>query len=95
MGPAFLPYCGPVYARCINITHQSLTEFQNWQQDPENIEEPDKAFLVVALDMLSGLVQGLGMGLQPHIESAQPHVLDLLVYCLKVRQLHVMETTRD
>ncbi|KZT41877.1 ARM repeat-containing protein [Sistotremastrum suecicum HHB10207 ss-3] len=83
MGPAFLPYCGPVYARCINITHQSLMQFQTWQQDPENLEEPDKAFLVVALDMLSGLVQGLGMALQPHIESTQPHVLNLLVYCLK------------
>jgi transportin-1 len=82
MGPSFLPYAGPVYNRCVEIVRNSLMAFQTWQQNQE-MEEPDSSFLVVALDMLSGLVQGLGMALEPYVRS-QPNLLELLVWCLKV-----------
>ena len=60
MGSAFLPYSGPVFERCVNIAKTSIVQYQTWQQNPE-LDEPDRTFLVVALDLLSGLTQGLGI----------------------------------
>ena len=82
MGPAFLPYAGPIFERCSTIVHTSLLQYQAYQQNPE-MDEPDRSFLVVALDLLSGLTQGLGMSLEPHISRGQPNLLSLLTVCLK------------
>ena len=47
------------------------------------MDEPDRSFLVVALDLLSGLTQGLGVQLDPYISRSQPNLLSLLTVCLK------------
>lgn len=91
MGSAFLPYSGPVFERCVNIARTSIVQYQTWHQNPE-LDEPDKTFLVVALDLLSGLTQGLGMGLKPFIESSQPAFFQLLVLCLKHPQAPVRQS---
>lgn len=91
MGPAFLPYAGPVFERCKNIIHNSLLQYQAYQQNSE-LDEPDKSFLVVALDLLSGLTQGLGMGLEPLIRNSQPSLLELLTVCLKHPQAPVRQS---
>jgi len=91
MGPAFLPYAGPVFDRCNNIIHTSLLQYQQYQQNQE-LDEPDKSFLVVALDLLSGLVQGLGIALQPSIEASNPNLLQLLTVCLKHPQAAVRQS---
>jgi transportin-1 len=91
MGPAFLPYAGPVFERCNNIIHQSLLQYQQYQQNTD-LDEPDKAFLVVALDLLSGLIQGLTMSLEPLIKSCQPNLLELLTVCLKHPQAPVRQS---
>ena len=91
MGQAFLPYAGPVFERCIHLIHRSLIQYQAYQQNPET-DEPDRAFLVVALDLLSGLTQGLGMSLEPLIARSQPHLLTLLTVCLKHPQAPVRQS---
>lgn len=91
MGPAFLPYAGPVFNRCNNLIHQSLLQYQQYQQNPD-LDEPDKSFLVVALDLLSGLTQGLGMALESLIVNSQPHLLSLLTVCLKHPQAPVRQS---
>ncbi|KAI0741049.1 ARM repeat-containing protein [Earliella scabrosa] len=82
IGPAFLPYAGPIFDRCQTIVHSSLLQYQAYQQNPE-MDEPDRSFLVVALDLLSGLTQGLGIALEPHLTRSQPNLLSLLTVCLK------------
>ncbi|KAJ7579308.1 armadillo-type protein [Mycena floridula] len=91
MGTSFLPYVGPVFDRCCNIIHTSLLQYQSYQQNPE-LDEPDKSFLVVALDLLSGLTQGLGMTLEPFINASQPNLLSLLTVCLKHPQAPVRQS---
>ncbi|KAF8340986.1 ARM repeat-containing protein [Amanita rubescens] len=91
MGPAFLPYAGPVFNRCNNLIHHSLLQYQQYQQNPD-LDEPDKSFLVVALDLLSGLTQGLGMALESLIVNSQPHLLSLLTVCLKHPQAPVRQS---
>lgn len=51
IGVSFLPYTPPVFERCTNIIHTALLKYQAFQQNPE-LEEPEKSFLVVALDLL-------------------------------------------
>ncbi len=82
MGSSFLPYAGPIFERCQTIVHTSLLQYQAYQQNPD-MDEPDRSFLVVALDLLSGLTQGLGNALEPHILRGQPNLLSLLTVCLK------------
>jgi len=91
MGPAFLPYAGPVFDRCNNIIHTSLLQYQQYQQNSD-LDEPDKAFLVVALDLLSGLIQGLGMSLEQLLAASNPNLLSLLTVCLKHPQAPVRQS---
>jgi len=49
----FLPYCEPVFGRCILLVQQTI---ENSGPDTS----PDKDFMIVALDLLSGLTEGLG-----------------------------------
>lgn len=91
MGPSFLPYAGPIFERCSGIVHSSLLQYQTFQQNPD-MDEPDRSFLVVALDLLSGLTQGLGMALEPSITRSQPNLLQLLTVCLKHPQAPVRQS---
>ena len=49
----FLPYCEPVFGRCISLVQQTLETLGT----EANM---DKDFMIVALDLLSGLSEGLG-----------------------------------
>lgn len=91
MGNAFLPYAGPIFERCTNIVHSSLLEYQAYQQNPD-MDEPDRAFLVVALDLLSGLIQGLKLAIEAQISRSQPNFLTLLTVCLKHPQAPVRQS---
>ncbi|KAI6094627.1 armadillo-type protein [Pisolithus croceorrhizus] len=91
MGPGFAPYAPLVFQRCINIVHQQLLYYQAYQQNPD-LDEPEKSFLVVSLDLLSGLAQGLGMGLEPLISQMQPNLFQLLTVCLKHPQAPVRQS---
>ena len=91
MGPGFTPYAPLVLQRCVNLVHQSLLQYQAYQQNPD-LDEPDKSFLVVSLDLLSGLAQGLGVALEPIISHTQPSLLTLLTVCLKHPQAPVRQS---
>lgn len=80
-----------MFNRCTSIVHHSLLQYQAYQQNPD-LDEPDKSFLVVALDLLSGLTQGLGMSLQACINQSQPNLLTLLTVCLKHPQAPVRQS---
>ncbi|KAH9809912.1 armadillo-type protein [Melampsora americana] len=60
IGPAFLPYAPAVFYRCVRIVTTNLEGFALFMKSPHEYELPDKTFLIVALDLLSGLTQGLG-----------------------------------
>ncbi|KAH0829133.1 armadillo-type protein [Lanmaoa asiatica] len=91
MGPGFTPYAPLVFQRCVTIVHQALLQYQAYQQNPD-LDEPDKSFLVVSLDLLSGLAQGLGVALEPVISHTQPNLLTLLTVCLKHPQAPVRQS---
>ena len=79
----FLPYCQPVFQRCVSLIEQTLRQTFANQQTPEQYEAPDKDFMIVALDLLSGLAEGL----EQHIERlvVNSNLLKLLYQCMQVR----------
>ncbi|KAK4705916.1 transportin-1, partial [Phenoliferia sp. Uapishka_3] len=83
MGPGFITFAQPVFERCVRIVKQSLIEFQNYNNDPSHYDEPDKTFLIVSLDLLSGLTQGLNTTITELYQSSDPPVLSLLALCLQ------------
>ncbi|KAK7691867.1 hypothetical protein QCA50_005271 [Cerrena zonata] len=91
MGASFQPYCGPIFERCVMIVHTSLLQYQAYQQNPD-MDEPDRSFLVVALDLLSGLTQGLGLELSSHISRSTPSLFELVTVCLKHPQAPVRQS---
>lgn len=55
-----------------------------YEQDP-NMDPPDKDFMIVALDLLSGIAQGLGPAVDGLVASvSQPSLVDLLIACMQV-----------
>ena len=53
-----------------------------YEADPETYEEPDRTFIVVSLDLLSGLTQGLGDHIAELVAITQPPLLQLMALCL-------------
>ena len=86
----FVEYAPPVFQRSVRIVHDQLVKYSEWQSTPEEIdEEPDKTFLIVALDLLSGLTQGLGPLIEQLIASSSPPLLPLIGASLKVCVSHL------
>lgn len=77
---AVIIYYHPYDSKCNNFFH-----LQIFQENQEQYEPPNKDFLIVALDLLSGLAEGLGEHMIPLIE--QTNTMRLLYECIKVRNV--------
>lgn len=82
-GHGFAPYAQAVFGRCVQIVHHSLLAWEEYHRNPE-LDEPERPFLIVSLDLLSGLVQGLGGTVEALIATSNPPLLPLVGICLKV-----------
>ncbi|PWN46719.1 ARM repeat-containing protein [Violaceomyces palustris] len=83
VGPGFLPYSPPVYQRCVRIVHNNLAAAeQELSKPPGEQDLPDRTFIIVALDLLSGLTQGLNTGVRDLVAGSQPSLLPLLGHCI-------------
>ena len=52
------------------------------QSQPDQYEVPDKDFMIVALDLLSGLAEGLGDNIEQLV--ARSNILTLMYQCMQV-----------
>lgn len=77
----FLPYCEPVFQRCISLIEQVLNQQAANMQNPEQFDPPDKDFMIVALDLLSGLAEGLKGYMEKLISST--NIMELLYQCMQ------------
>ncbi|ORZ18863.1 armadillo-type protein [Absidia repens] len=81
LGKGFTPFAEPIYVRCVNLVRKTLEKCQLYDQD-FNAEEPDKDFMVVALDLLSSIVQALNMDAEPLVAGTNPSLVQLLCLCI-------------
>ncbi|OAY80367.1 Transportin-1, partial [Ananas comosus] len=76
LGPGFSQFAEPVFQRCINLIQtQQLAKVD--QAAAGVLYE--KEFIVCSLDLLSGLAEGLGSGIESLV--AQSNLRDLLLQC--------------
>ncbi|KAI8999818.1 Transportin-PC [Gaertneriomyces semiglobifer] len=83
LGPAFSPMAGEVWARCLKIISNTYNALQVVAQHQPDLEAPDKDFIVVSLDLLSGVAQGMGPSIEPVILGVQPSAMMILPHCMK------------
>ncbi|KAI9322269.1 Transportin-PC [Dichotomocladium elegans] len=84
LGTVFAPYAEPVFTRCVKLVARTLQEIYLADQHPDQCDPPDVEFMIVALDLLSGLVQGLGQLIDPLVANSEPSLLSLLNICIHV-----------
>ncbi|XP_065175090.1 transportin-1-like [Sycon ciliatum] len=87
----FLPYAEPIFKRCVNLIEKTLAQAMAAQTSPEQYEVPDKDFMIVALDVLSGLAEGIESQISPLIASS--NVLDLVYQCMQDRMPEVRQSS--
>ncbi|GLJ54534.1 hypothetical protein SUGI_1171160 [Cryptomeria japonica] len=76
LGPGFTQYAEPVFLRCINLIRIQ----QSVKADPIKAGVTyDKEFIVCSLDLLSGLAEGLGSGIESLV--ARSDLRNLLLQC--------------
>ncbi|CAF0791593.1 unnamed protein product [Adineta steineri] len=80
----FLPYCEPVFTRCIMLVQQAL-------EATGTNTPPDKDFMIVALDLLSGLAEGLGSNIDTLVERS--NILSLLERCAQDTMAEVRQSS--
>ena len=79
-GPAFESFSSPAFERCERILSAHIAPSIPNGSAPSL--ESDKDFVIGALDMVSGLAEGLGQGLQPLIARSQ--LRNILLRCCQV-----------
>ncbi|XP_013773249.1 transportin-1-like isoform X1 [Limulus polyphemus] len=77
----FLPYCEPVFKRCVSLVEQTLNQNMANAAHPDQFEAPDKDFMIVALDLLSGLAEGLNGHMEQLVLSS--NIMQLLFQCMQ------------
>jgi len=74
-------YVGPIYQRCIRISSNILQQDQLYRANPE-LQEADKDFLIVSLDLMSGIVQGFGIQTAELSNSMEPPLMNIVASCI-------------
>nr|XP_023678943.1 transportin-1 [Paramormyrops kingsleyae] len=87
----FLPYCEPVYQRCVNLVQKTLAQAMLHHSQPDQYEAPDKDFMIVALDLLSGLAEGLGGNIEQLV--ARSNILTLMYQCMQDKMPEVRQSS--
>jgi len=87
LGLGFSVFAAPVFERCVRLVHHTLEAHQKFLSRDPNVENPDKDFLIVALDLLSGLAEGLKASFDSLVSSSQPPLILMLGQCLGVQLL--------
>ncbi|XP_033636471.1 transportin-1-like isoform X1 [Asterias rubens] len=87
----FLPYSEPVYQRCVSLTEKTLAQIAASDAHPDQVEPPDKDFMIVALDLLSGLAEGLEAHIEKLVERS--NILSLLFQCMQDKMPEVRQSS--
>ncbi|WOL18764.1 transportin-1 [Canna indica] len=76
LGPGFSQFAEPVFQRCISLIE--IQQTAKVDQVTAGVQY-DKEFIVCSLDLLSGLTEGLGSGIETLV--AKSNLRDLLLQC--------------
>ncbi|KAF0695448.1 Aste57867_13736 [Aphanomyces stellatus] len=90
LGPGFQEFARPVLDRCIRLIEHGLLSSALASQAPHDIEATDPEFIVCALDLVSGIAEGLGVSMAGLI--APTNVLNLVMECIRFPMANVRQS---
>ncbi|XP_054734628.1 transportin-1-like [Anastrepha obliqua] len=86
----FLPYCDLVYPRCISLIEQTLNQDMACKTNPD-LDHPDKVRMIGALDLLTGVTEGLAGHIAPLV--ANSNITHLVHHCMKDTNIDVRDSS--
>ncbi|KAI8969128.1 armadillo-type protein [Mycotypha africana] len=92
LGKGFKPFAAPVYNRCIKLVCGIIEECRMAAMDP-TLDEPDKDYMIVSLDLLSGIVQALNTEAEPLVAATNPPIIQLINVCIQDEVAEVRQST--
>jgi len=91
MGQGFLPFALQIWKRCLTLI-ETTVHMAEASANGVIDDYVDKDFIVVSLDLLSGIVQGLGSNATQVIEPTRDGFLSILFYCMKDSMADVQQS---
>lgn len=79
LGPAFEEFAPTTFERCLRIVEVQLLAAAAVAAGQISEIEPEKEFTVCALDLISGLAEGLGSGIEPLVGASR--LREMLLQC--------------
>ncbi|KAJ9612951.1 hypothetical protein H2200_002892 [Cladophialophora chaetospira] len=82
-GDTFAQFTPPIFERCIKLVFANLQQHMAFQSG-QSVDQPDKDFIVTALDLLSAIIQAISPEKSaPLVQASQPQLFDLLSFCME------------
>lgn len=82
-GDAFAQFAPPMFERCTKLIFANLQQYMAFMAN-QAVDQPDKDFIVTALDLLSAIIQAIEPAKSARlVVSSQPQFFDLLSFCME------------
>ncbi|OCT44319.1 Importin subunit beta-2 [Cladophialophora carrionii] len=82
-GDTFAQFTPPIFDRCIKLIYANLQQHMAFMSG-QTVDQPDKDFIVTALDLLSAIIQAISPEKSaPLVQNSQPQFFDLLSFCME------------
>ena len=82
-GDTFAQFTPPIFDRCIKLIFANLQQHMAFLSG-QAVDQPDKDFIVTALDLLSAIIQAISPEKSaPLVQNSQPQFFDLLSFCME------------
>ncbi|KIW18363.1 hypothetical protein PV08_02651 [Exophiala spinifera] len=82
-GDTFAQFAAPIFDRCIKVIYSNLQQHMAFVSG-QTVDQPDKDFIVTALDLLSAIIQAISPEKSaPLVQNSQPQFFDLLSFCME------------
>lgn len=91
LGPGFIPFAQPIWQRCLVIIDRTFALDNAFKQNLTD-EKPDKDFIIVALDLLSGIFQGLGSQVDYIMSTSNQSLFEILLKSIRDDALDVQQS---
>jgi transportin-1 len=81
-GSLFTQFAEPIFSRCISLIYSNLQQHMAFQTG-QSIDQPDKDFIVSALDLLSAIIQAIpNSDSASLVQTSNPQFFDLLSFTM-------------
>lgn len=90
LGVSLMPIVPRITQRCTRLILQGARAAQMWLQNPNEFEKPDREVMAASIDLLSGIVEGLGTRVSEVL--AQHNFIMVLPEVLKDTALQVKQS---